>query len=647
MPTGDIEAQEQETLYESAKSLTAAMGLAVVGLWDWKPHQNVLFFDDCYYTMAGYTPGEFPPTFAEWEARVHPDDLEPVVRELKRLAKGEVNTSTSQIRFRTKSGDWIWILGRASVIQRDASGLPARIIGTHTDISDLVKSRADLQKHRTNSKRLMDEAHSGIFIAQDGRFIYVNPSMERISGYCLEELSGMMISDLLHPDDIEIVMDRHTRRLRGESITNFYTLRGIKKDGQEIWLDINATLSEWEDRPAVIGFLRDVTYSKILEHQLLQAQKMQAIGTLAGGIAHDFNNILSAMIGYTEICMSEISADSRAMQRLERVLQAGQRARELINQILTFSRQEKIDQKPVNVALLVKESMKFLKASIPSTITIESQIDKDAGVVLADPTSIHQIIMNLCTNAVHAMQERGGVLNVSLSNIDVDHESLSSQIRGIVPGAYVRLLVADTGHGMAPQMIKRVFEPYFTTKKQGEGTGLGLSVVHGIVTQLGGVVTVYSEPDKGTIFHVYLPRLLSSEETAVATDRALLVGGHETILLVEDEVILLEMTCEMLESLGYKVVCRTNGMEAYEAYAANPDQFDLLITDQMMPSMTGVELSERIKKGNGAVPIILCSGFSTRIALAKKDFGGIRAILKKPILKQELAEAIRRVLAET
>ena len=344
--------------------------------------------------------------------------------------------------------------------------------------------------------------------------------------------------------------------------------------------------------------------------------------------------------------MSEISADSRAMQRLERVMQAGQRARELINQILTFSRQEKIDQKPVNVALLVKESVKFLKASIPSTVTIESKIDKDAGVVLADPTSIHQVIMNLCTNAVHAMQERGGALSVSLSNIDIDSESLSSQIRGIVPGAYIRLLVADTGHGMAPQMIKRIFEPYFTTKKQGEGTGLGLSVVHGIVTQLGGVVTVYSQPDEGTIFHVYLPRILSSEETEVATERAPLVGGHETILLVEDETILLEMTCEMLESLGYKVVCRTNGMEAYEAYAANPDQFDLLITDQMMPGMTGVELSERIKKGNGAVPIILCSGFSTRIALAKKDSAGIRAILKKPILKKELAEAIRRVLAE-
>jgi CheY-like chemotaxis protein len=263
---------------------------------------------------------------------------------------------------------------------------------------------------------------------------------------------------------------------------------------------------------------------------------------------------------------------------------------------------------------------------------------------MADPTRIHQVIMNLCTNAAHAMREHGGVMDLSLSNCDVEDDGFTAPVKGLEPGAYVRLIVSDTGHGMDRETAKMIFDPYFTTKGRGEGTGLGLSVVHGIVAKLGGAVSVYSEPGKGTALHVYLPRIHTDDEALKIPANADIAGGTETILLVDDEADILEMTGEMLENLGYSVVSRTNGAEAFQAFAANPQRFDLVITDYTMPGMTGLELAEKITGLGCDTPTILCSGFSADISSRRADASGLRAILKKPILKREMAESIRRVL---
>ena len=634
----------QANLQETVQRLSLAMKTAALGMWDWTPETNTIYFDDGYYTIAGYTPGEFPATVDEWRTYVHPDDLERVREGLYRLARGEDKANENQFRFRTKSGDWMWILGRGQVFQRNAAGQPTRIIGTHIDITKL--KQAEFERHRAQAlfEKVVMKSHAGILIAQDGIIRFVNPSLSSISGYTEHELTDRPMAQLIHPTDREMVMDRHVRRLCGEPVPDYYNFRAISKDGKELWLDINAIVFEWQDRPATLCFIRDVTFNKVMEQQLLQTQKMQAIGTLAGGIAHDFNNIVSAIMGYAEICLMGAPEDSRRARRLGQILQASRRASGLVDQILAFSRQEEMDQRPVNLTVMIKEVIKLIRASVPSSIAFEMQLEKDTGPVMADPTHVHQVVMNLCTNAVHAMGKSGGTLRVSLSRCDVDDTGYTATLRGLIPGAYARLSVSDTGHGIDPAIVKKVFDPYFTTKRRGEGTGLGLSVVHGIVTQLGGAVTVYSEPEKGTTFHVYLPSIDVDEENLQATMQAPVSGGNETILLVDDDGVLLEMTHEMLEGLGYHVVSRSSSLEAIQAFSFNPDRFDLIITDQTMPAVSGLELAERIRLLGFNKPVILCSGFSADIAQKRLDACGIRAVLKKPVLRRELAASIRRLM---
>ena len=608
------------------------------------PEKNTISYDDNYYAIAGYTPGEFPATVDEWQAHVHPEDLERVREGLYRLARGEDEANENQFRFKTKNGDWMWILGRGRVFQRDPTGRPTRIVGTHIDITDL--KHAEFQKHRARTlfEHVVMKSHAGIMVVQDGIIRFANPSLANITGYTEHELTNRPIVDIIHPTDKEMVMDRHVRRLRGEPMPAYYTFRSISKTGAELWLEINAIVFEWQARPAILCFIRDETFNKAMEQQLIQTQKMQAIGTLAGGIAHDFNNILSAIMGYTEICLMESPDGSRRARQLGQIMQASQRASGLVNQILAFSRQEEMDQRPINLTAIVKEVMKLIRASVPSSIAFETTLDKNTGPVMADPTRIHQVVMNLCTNAVHAMRGSGCTLRVDLSACKVDDTGHTATLRGLIPGVYARLTVSDTGHGIDPAVAKKIFEPYFTTKRRGEGTGLGLSVVHGIVNQLGGAVTVYSEPEKGTTFHVYLPKIEVDEDHPPNTMQATICGGNESILLVDDDSVLLEMTREMLEGLGYEIVSRSSSQEAVQAFLSNPDRFDLIITDQTMPEMTGLELAEKIRLLGFNKPIILFSGFSTDLPQKRLDACGIRAVLKKPVLRQDLAATIRKAM---
>jgi signal transduction histidine kinase/ActR/RegA family two-component response regulator len=379
------------------------------------------------------------------------------------------------------------------------------------------------------------------------------------------------------------------------------------------------------------------------EKQLQQMMKLQAIGTLAGGIAHDFNNILFPIVGYTELTMDDIPKDSQARQNLEEILKATDRAKKLVQQILTFSRQDCQERKPLQVQYLIKEALKLLRATIPSSIEIECNIDESCGSIKGDPTQIHQVIMNLCTNAYHAMQESGGKLEVSLKEIDISYEQSLDRV-GMKIGKHIELIVKDSGHGMEPQVMERIFEPYYTTKEQGKGTGLGLSVIHGIIKNHSGDIAVSSQPGKGATFKVYLPIIDDIEEEIQIDEPLTAVNGKERILLVDDEEQIIDIEQQILERLGYHVTPKTDSQEALEEFAAQPERFDLVITDMTMPKMTGDQLARRMMDIKPQIPVILCTGFNETISEEKALAMGIDKFVMKPIVKDELASTIRTVL---
>jgi len=380
-----------------------------------------------------------------------------------------------------------------------------------------------------------------------------------------------------------------------------------------------------------------------LEMQLRQTQKMEAIGTLAGGIAHDFNNILGVISGYAELATMDAAEGSRIQKCLKEIFNAGQRARELVQQILTFSRQRVNEPKPLQIGYAVREVMKMLRATLPSTIEVKYTIPKKLSAVVADPTQIHQVVMNLCTNAGHAMRETGGTLEVSLEEMVVD-DAMAIRIPDLIPGRYQKLKVRDTGHGMPPQVVERIFDPFFSTKEPGEGTGLGLSVVHGIVMKHGGGIDVISKPGEGTTFEVYFPSLGEVGEREV-DDVTPLPTGAERILLVDDEASMVEMGRQMLESLGYRVTIQTSSVEALADFKARPELFDLVFTDMTMPRMTGADLSREVLKLRPDIPIILCTGYSERIREESAKAMGIREFVLKPMALRDVAHVVRRALA--
>jgi PAS domain S-box-containing protein len=398
---------------------------------------------------------------------------------------------------------------------------------------------------------------------------------------------------------------------------------------------------------SVIEIARDITEKRKLEDQLRHSLKMEAIGTLSGGIAHDFNNILGIILGYTELALLDIEEESGVRENLTHVQNAANRAKDLVKQILAFSRQHEQERGPLEIGPIVKEALKMLRASIPSTISIMQHIDlpQGKGAILASPTEVHQILMNLCTNAAHAMRERGGTLEIVLASIEMSEQAIELAPK-IEPGTYVKLTVSDTGQGMNEEILTRIFEPYFTTKGQGEGTGLGLSVVHGIVHSCNGAIKVNSKPGNGTTFEVFFPLLKAEEVKSEEKCSDPLPKGSESILLVDDEHELAATAETMLKRLGYNVTTKTDSYDALETFSSNPTLFDLIISDQTMPRLTGAELAREAIRLRPDIAAILCTGYSEIMNEEKAREIGVKGFMMKPLSIIELARTIRRVLDE-
>jgi len=559
---------------------------------------------------------------------------------------GHIIESTEGL-LRTIDGAGIPVLRSATAV---SLGGRKHVIASFIDIAARKLAEEALRASEVKYRELSDSLPEAVFEADgEGRFTFLNRTGLDKLGYSGADLEkGLNLFALLIPEDRDRARESLSRERRGQAQEDGeYTL--LCRDGRPLPVLIQAAPVLREGRLLGLrGIAQDLTEQrrieserKFMEARLRQAQKMEAIGTLAGGIAHDFNNILAAIIGYAELTLADIPPWARHRNNIEQVIRAGERASDLVKQILSFSRQTEHERRPIEIRPVVKETLKLLRASLPSTIEIRNQVSARQSPVLADPTQIHQVLMNLCTNAAQAMKDRDGLLTVSLDEVDLGPEAAAGP--ELKPGRYLKLTVSDTGPGIDPAIIERIFEPYFTTKKPGEGTGMGLAVVHGIVKSHGGAISVESRPGQGAAFSVFLPAI--EEEPAQEMKPALpLPRGQERILLVDDEAPLTEMGRQLLESLGYRVEASTSSLKALEAFRYQPDLYDLVITDQTMPHLTGMELAREILKTRPGLPIILCSGFSETSTQERAEELGIRAVCMKPVVLSELAQTVREAL---
>jgi PAS domain S-box-containing protein len=521
----------------------------------------------------------------------------------------------------------------------DVDGSPL-VLKLGLDVSE--RKRASEERMRL-AAAVAQAAESIIITDRHGLVQYINPAGLRLAGLEAEEVLGHPLPAMGGTQaDAPLPPELARAMASGETWSGRLRLR--RPDGAAY--DMEITVSPVKDGKAqttnFVAVGRDVSREAQLERHLRQAQKMEALGTMAGGIAHDFNNILSVIMGYVELATGVLEPGHPALLELAQVLKASERARGLVRQILAFSRQGAQERRPLELASLVKEALKLLRATLPSTITIAEDLPASRSTVLADPTEIHQLLMNLCSNAAHAMRGREGVLRVELRDLDLD-EQAAAMHPGLRPGPYQRILVGDTGAGMSPDVLERIFDPFFTTKSPGEGTGLGLAVVHGVVKSMEGAIAVSSLADKGTTFQVLLPRISSAEQTAVDAGHPI-TGGSERILVVDDEESLVGVLSRALGRLGYDTRGVHGSSQALAVIAEDPQAFDLMLTDLTMPGLTGLELAREVSRLRSDLPMVLITGYGEEMTPEKARGLGFSEYLLKPVLTRQLAEAVRRAL---
>jgi PAS domain S-box-containing protein len=564
---------------------------------------------------------------------------------LKYLVKAQPEPTTFYDKNRTKdnriidvSVDWNY--------KRDDDGKVVGFISAITDITERKRLEESIKTSEIKYRDLFENANDAIFIIDKNlNYIDANKKAEELFGYTKEEILQINIADVI-PSGQSDRSDNTFRKLHTDGEYEKFIGKIKTKDGR--WLDIEVNSSAIIENGQVIGsrdIVRDITHRLQLETQLRQSQKMEAIGTLAGGIAHDFNNILTAVLGYTELVKIDLPPNNPTTANLDEVIKAAIRAKELVQHILTFSRKTDQERGPIQIHIIIKEALKLLRASIPTTIAIKQHIDPNSGTILGNPTQIHQVLMNLCTNASHAMEETGGTIAVELTDVELESELFTAETV-LPPGHYVKLSISDTGPGIEADLHERIFEPYFTTKEVGKGSGLGLAVVHGIIKAHVGAIEFESAPGHGTSFHLYFP-MIDSEITTSSKKNEPLPTGNEKILIVDDEKTVVNLEKRILGHLGYEVIAASSSKEALEIFQNAPSSFALVITDHTMPLMTGAELSKKLLKIRPDIPIILCTGYSSLMDEKKATAIGIKAFAMKPLKTDELAKIVRDVLDNT
>jgi len=625
--------ETESSLRKSEQYLRSIFRAAPIGIGV-SIDRKLVQLNEQMFTMTGYTKGELINQSAK-KLYSSNKDFEKIGRTTYRQIQDH-GTAMVETRWKRKNEITISVLVSSTPLDRD--DLTKGVTFAALDITELKSAEFALRKSEKKYRTLFEKTSDAIFIVDknSGKYIDANESALILTGRKWSELSQLTTMDIA-PDRAEnrlkTVKESKTTQELGQT-------EYIRPDGEKR-IAILIAIPLGEDK--VIGIARDITEERILNERLRQSQKMEAIGTLAGGIAHDFNNILSGIFGYSQLAQMNIKNPEKAVHDINQITKGAARAAELVQQILTFGRKTEYQKHIFNLYIGVNEALKLLRSTIPSTIEIIKKLDSQSEVY-ADPTRIHQVVMNLCTNAYHAMEKTGGSLTVSLTDVEV----LKSKFlwdNKIIPGEYIKLEVSDTGIGMNKNELEKAFEPYFTTKGLGQGTGLGLALVHAIVDEHQGYLDIYSKPKKGTNFFIYFPKIKhDANNDTIDVPKKNQIKGCETIMVVDDEEPIRESCCAFLQAQGYKVETCANGIDALEKFKVDSTKFDLILTDLTMPGLTGDKLAIEILKIQPELPIILCTGFSEDMTEDKAIELGIKKFVQKPISNHELAVLIRKNL---
>jgi two-component system, cell cycle sensor histidine kinase and response regulator CckA len=671
----------EEALRKSEERLELALKGADLGLWDYNLQTGEAFVNSRRAEMVGYELEEVEPHFTWWGKQVHPEDLRKVREAFNNHLVGCTPLYECEQRLRHKSGQYIWILARGRVLEWDEQANPVRIVGTSLDITDRKRTEEALQKAHDELERrvqertselvginqqleqeivqrkrgdealreseqryrtLFEESRDAVYMTtRDGRLVDANQAFLNLFGLTTEEAEDMDILGIYNdPADRK----RFQEDIERDGSLKDYEVKFRRKDGTVIECLMSSTLRLNKDETIVgyQGIARDVTEQKLLQSQLLQAQKMEAIGTLAGGIAHDVNNLLQAVLGYADLLLMKKGPSDPDRKKLEVIQHAARDGADLVSRILTFSRKRESKTRPIDLNDEILRSGALLRRTLPRMIEIDLLLADDLTIIDADSAQVEQILLNLGVNAQHAMPD-GGRLLIETSNVSLSDDYLRTHLAA-KKGKYVLLTVSDTGVGMDPTVVERIFEPFFTTKPNGLGTGLGLSMVHGIVTQHGGYIRCYSEPGMGTSFKIYFPVSASELMPDLTLTREMPAFGTETILLVDDDDRVREMGREMIEMGGYRVIVARSGEEALEIYSAQKDNISLVILDLIMPGMGGNRCLEELLRIDPNVRVLVASGYSSN-GLAHDEKGrGAKGFISKPYDAKDILGAIRRVL---
>ncbi len=637
----------EEALRASRLQLAVAADMAKIAYWEHEETTDEFIFNDSFYALYGTTAeqeGGYRMSKEEYRRRfVHPDDVEELRRQadMNKTHPPADDSAHYEHRAIRRDNEVIHILARKRAAV-DQSGRVLKVVGVNQDITERKQAEEALRTSETMLRAILDGSRDAIAVSKNGIYTFVNPAYLTLSGYqSADELIGVPITNLVAPESRDFIAEMVARHARGETIPNFYEMTALRKDGTTLLVEATVSTYLLKGEEFTLGIVRDISERKRIEEQLRQAQKMEAVGTLAGGVAHDFNNILTVIMGFANLMQMSIGKDDLHRPHVDQIVAASERAADLTRSLLAFSRKQRITLEPHNVNGVVASTVKLLARLLPEDIDLEVNLFNANIPCLLDVTQIGQVLMNLATNARDAMPH-GGSLSITTKAARIDE--VFEKIHGFgQKGEYVKLSVSDTGIGMDEQTTERIFEPFFTTKEVGKGTGLGLASAYGIVKQHNGYITVSSTPFKGTTFDIYLPVVSTSSPQEVFETKEI-KGGAETILVVEDERSVRLMLTEILKSQGYTTIEAIDGNDAIEVHRTHKERIDLIILDVVMPGKNGKEALDEMSRTDPRVRAIFVSGYTGDIMIDK----GIQSegvdFLHKPIAVAELLTKVREVL---
>ncbi len=634
---------EQLQLQESEERHALALSVANDGIWDWHLKENTVFFDARYYTMAGYAPNEFPSRYEEWMKRIHPNDARRVELAINDYLEDKRDIFDIEFMFRRKNDTYMWIRERGKIVARDIQGNPNRFIGTHTDITQRKSAEEKIYLTEERYRTIIEGAPVGVWLlGPDRRTIQVNECLCSILGYRQDEIIGKLPMEFADENNQKIFIEQTAKIETTEKREYQINLR--HKDGHYIPAYLNATTLHKKsgDELTAVAFVTDLTEQKVAETALRRAIKMDAVGQMAGGIAHDFNNILGIIMGNLDVLDRQLKSDGMASKRIDTMMRSSQRAADLTKQLLSFSRKQATEATATNVNRVIREMESLIVRSVTPEVMVEHKFAEDLWQTEIDSGDFQDVLLNLVLNARDAIPD-GGRLIIETSNCTFD-AAYRTENSGVEPGEYVCLSVSDTGIGISPEQQEHIFEPFYTTKPG--GTGLGLAMVYGFVKRSKAYITVDSIPNVSTRFQIYLPRVHGQErrqETFTDQNEAL-PRGSETILLVDDESELLELTRDSLQALGYRVLTACNGQQAIQGISEDP-AIALLFSDVVMPGgMNGYELAERARIMRPDLKILFTSGYAEKAVYNEAHRQFSSSLISKPSSQSEIAQYVRFVL---